>query len=82
MINMGFDVNGGSVKIGSQLVCVGLNIVCLDNVNCAQIGDDRLFSDNISIRSDAGHTIYEGTIKSILDKDRTGGDYRKIRMDC
>lgn len=72
MINMGFDANDRSVKIGSQLFCGGLNIVCSDNANSVQIGDDCLFSDNISIRTEDGHTIYDVTTGKVLNKARTG----------
>ncbi len=72
MINLGFEVDNRSVKIGSRFFCGGLNIVCPDHGNTVEIGDDCVFSDNIEIRSEDGHTIYDVVSGEIVNKSKSG----------
>ncbi len=60
--------SGRTLSIGKNFDCGGLFVVLTDEDDLVTIGDDCLFSENISIRPSDGHYIYDIDTHELLNK--------------
>lgn len=62
--------NNRELKVGSNLLCAGANMIVALEGSKFSIGDDCMFSYQVQIRNHDGHTLFDKKTKKPLHKGR------------